>query len=283
MAPRVAALLLLTALGGLSAAGKGPPRQRFHHLADRNTFVPEMKRLYEQFGTELREMHAQMRPWCDETRSCKFCDREAEMLYMLVRLWRPTNMFEMAPNRGYSTSWILKAMQHNEHGTLHSFDIHRSAAKFVDRGLQARWNFTVADVRALAAADTGLMAQYDFIFIDALHLKEFSLWYTRTLLSHQVVQTTPVVIHDIVATVDGSGRESEPVYQFLAFSDDVTDTFTLAGEGLTPTPVRPVAAALREVDTFRAAQGISGAQKYFSCARDPSIFFLKRAPRNETP
>jgi hypothetical protein len=126
------------------------------------------------------------------------------------------------------------------------------------------------------------MKPYDMIFIDALHEKEFSKWYTYDLLSHAADCDTPVIIHDICANIDGGGRESINVYEYLAFAADEVVTWTLAG-GLMPTPWAPVKNGAAKLEKIRTANGIGGNQKYFKCLSqqrggiDPSIFFVKLA------
>ena len=119
-------------------------------LASPHTMLAELNELYQTFGAELlagvitnpnpkpnpnsdpdpkpltlttdpnpnpiltqTPVHKKMRVWCERVKSCKFCDVEAEMLYMLVRKWRPNNVFEMAPNKGYSSHFILSALAAN--------------------------------------------------------------------------------------------------------------------------------------------------------------------------
>jgi len=249
-------------------------------LADSETTMGALAQLYGAHGAELRALHEKMRPWCEKTKSCKFCDREVELLYMLVRVWKPKHMFEMAPNRGYSTSVILEAMERNEYGHLDSFDLHNASVQFVEN--KGRWNFTLANVMDLTAANSSFMKPYDMIFIDALHEEAFSKWYTHDLLSHAVDCDTPVIIHDICAEECG-GRESMQVYQYLAFAADVVATWTLAG-GMMPTPWAAVKNGGAKLEEIRAAQGIGGNQKNFKCLGqrksggiDPSIFFVKVA------
>jgi len=215
-----------------------------------------------------------MRVWCERVKSCKFCDVEAEMLYMLVRKWRPNNVFEMAPNRGYSSHFILYALAANEHGMLHSFDIHNGSRRGMHTSLRPRWNLTVMDVREAvptAAAGAQFMRSYDFIFIDALHTNAFSSWYTRALLSHAVECDTPVMIHDVVADADGGGRESLPVFQYMAFASALRHAFTMHPMHA-PTPHARLSDP-SGIDAARAAAGIQGPQKYFTNKESPTVFF----------
>lgn len=145
--------------------------------------------------------------------------------------------------------------------------------------LGGRWNFTEVNVQKLVPdARTGakFMAQYDFVFIDALHTEEFSSWYADALLSPPAMCDTPVIIHDIVAEKNGGGRESFPVYQYMAFAPDVIFAFTI-NPFHAPSPHSWIGDSLA-IDNLRKDRVGSGPQKYFQCSgygRDPSMFFLK--------
>lgn len=249
----------------------------FMSLSRPQTMLEMLNVLYTKYGEELALLHSKMKRFCEIVRSCKFCDREAEMLYIQVREWKPLRVFEMAPNRGYSTHFILSALKANGQGHLDSFDIHGAANRTVsDPELRAYWSFHKQDVMEYILAHPGMMTKYDFIFIDALHTLQFSRWYTKSLLSHQVRCETPVIIHDIVAGDGFGGRESLAVYAYMAFQQDVNYVFTLNSAAGIPTPFATVqgnAGALYEA--IRARHNCTGSQKYFACkGRDPSVFFL---------
>ena len=167
---------------------------------------------------------------------------------------------------------------------LHSFDIHNGARKQMDTSLRPRWNFTVMDVREAvptAAAGAQFMRSYDFIFIDALHTNAFSSWYTRALLSHAVECDTPVMIHDIVADAGGGGRESLPVFQYMAFASALRYAFTMHPMHA-PTPHARLSDP-SGIDAARAAAGIQGPQKYFTNKESPTVFFtLKKSTRRRS-
>ena len=247
------------------------------------TMLQTLEELYVTYGAELRALHERMRPWCNKTRSCKFCDTEAEMVYMLTRKWRPNHVFEMAPNLGYSSHFILSALSANNHGQLDSFDIHGRARRLMDPALTRRWNFTIMDVKAaVPTANVGarFMAKYDLVFIDALHTEAFSSWYTRSLLTHPVACDTPVVIHDIVDDMNGGGRESMAVYQYMAFAPDVRHTFTMH-QAHAPSPFARLDDA-SAIDMIRSKVGLNGHQKYFWCSNEsPSIFFMRERKRGK--
>ena len=198
-------------------------------LADPDTFFSMVDELYHKYGAEIAEYRPEMRKWCTVTNSCKFGDYEAEMLYMLVREHKPQNVFEMAPNRGYSSHWILKALHLNDDTSkLHSFDIHDASVKNMNETYKPRWVFTLGDYSKLYDEGSLNMDKFDFIFIDALQETEFARGYCKRLFANHKRKSTVVAIHNIVANSEGGGRESEEVYKYLAMAGNAQNVFTMS-------------------------------------------------------
>lgn len=196
-------------------------------LAGTETFLPTLQSLYQKYGTEIAQHRPTMRKWCEKTKSCKFGDYETEMLYMLVREHKPQNVFEMAPNKGYSSHWILHALHQNDATSrLHSFDIHDFSTKFMKPEFRDRWVFTLGDYSALYDEGKLNMDQYDFLFVDALHEPAFARGYCQRLFANHKHPNTVVAIHDIVADPMAGGRESEEVYKYLAMANNAKNVFT---------------------------------------------------------
>lgn len=198
-------------------------------LSNPNTFLDEAARLYHKYGAEIAAYRPEMREWCNMTDSCKFGDYEAEMLFMLVREHKPQNVFEMAPNRGYSSHWILRALHLNDNTSkLHSFDIHDASVKHMDEKYKQRWIFTLGDYSKLYDENLLDMEKFDFLFVDALHEPEFARGYCQRLFATHKRKSTVVAIHDIVADANGGGRESEEVYKYLAMAGNAQNVFTMS-------------------------------------------------------
>jgi predicted O-methyltransferase YrrM len=198
-------------------------------LSNQNDFFPTVTYLYSKYGEEIAQFRPEMRKWCERSNSCKFCDYEIEMLYILIREIKPQRIFEMAPNRGYSTTWMLHAVSQNDDTSLvYSYDIHDTSLKFVPENFRRRWHFTKGDYAVLLQNGELQMDQFDFIFIDALHEEEFSRNYCRNILE-QHKRHAIVAIHDIVANPTGGGHESAEVYKWMAFaSNKVRNVFTMS-------------------------------------------------------
>ena len=56
-------------------------------------------------------------------------EMELEMTYMRIRMTQPDLVYEMSPNYGFSTIFILWALHDNHKGRLYSFDTHEGYHK----------------------------------------------------------------------------------------------------------------------------------------------------------
>ncbi len=134
-----------------------------------------------------------------------FGDVEGETLYVLVRESRPSQVFEISPNCGYSTNYLLAALTKNEHGMLHSFELEPVMrglpTEQLIRGNQApewdqkRLTLHIGDARETTPKVAGTV---DFALIDSCHEDWFAEWYTREIFprlrGRAVVQD--IVFHD---------------------------------------------------------------------------------------
>jgi len=210
------------------------------NLANEEMFLSTLVELYRKYGAEIAAYRPEMRIWCKASKSCKFGDYEAEMLYMLVRERKPQNVFEMAPNKGYSSHWILKALHLNDNTSqLHSFDIHDNSVSRMDEKFKSRWIFTLGDYANLYDNGELDMDKFDFLFVDALHEPEFARGYCRRLFANHKRTNTVVAIHDIVADESGGGRESEEVYKYLATAGNARNVFTMSRYAMPNSLYRP--------------------------------------------
>ncbi len=72
-----------------------------------------------------------------------YMTREADLLYVVVRLMKPDVVVETGVGAGKSSAFILKAMQKNGKGVLHSIDLpdeKQSSGWIVQDDLRSRWN-----------------------------------------------------------------------------------------------------------------------------------------------
>jgi predicted O-methyltransferase YrrM len=263
----------------------GETEKIYQMLSNKNDFFPAVTHLYNKYGAEIAQFRPEMRAWCEQSNSCKFCDYEVEMLYMLVRETKPQKIFEMAPNRGYSTSWMLHALiQNDDTSMLYSYDIHDDSVKFVPDKFHSRWKFTKGDYAVLLQTGDLVMDQFDFLFIDALHEEEFSRNYCRNILEEHKRHAI-VVIHDIVADKYAGGRESAEVYKWMAFaSNKVRNVFTMS-RYVAPNMNYPMPDYVSSINQLRAHHNIIAPCSpkncddslhdalYFKNGDSPAIFF----------
>jgi len=239
-----------------------------------------MSHLYGKYGAEIVAFRPAMKSWCESTDSCKFTDYEVEMVYMLIREYKPQRVFEMAPNKGYSSHWILKALHTNDRTSkLYSYDIHDRSVENMSKQLKHRWEFTLGDYEELLKSGQLDMSGFDFIFIDALHTEEFSRGYCSKLL-HPHKNRAIVAIHDIVADKFGGGRESSEVYKYLAFANNTKHVFTVSRFAM-PTLLDPVLNAVEQLNKIRATNKIVAPCKDDNCKNalyDPLYFQNNDAP-----
>jgi predicted O-methyltransferase YrrM len=130
-------------------------------------------------------------------------DIEAEATYLLVREFRPQTVVEIAPDGGWSTTWLLAALRDNGCGELFSYDLFDHSTRTVPRELaQGRWTFAQGDVRYQLAH---LPPRIDYLFLDCAHSAHFARWYIRELFP-RLAPGTPVGIHDIFPASPGESR-----------------------------------------------------------------------------
>jgi predicted O-methyltransferase YrrM len=120
-------------------------------------------------------------------------DVEAELTYLLIRDRRPESVVEISPFRGWSTTWILRALRDNDKGTLVSFDLIEHARRFVPAELAEPWVLITGDVRDKAP---DIPDQIDYLFLDSDHRRAFAEWYLAELVPH-LAPDAMVSVHDV--------------------------------------------------------------------------------------
>jgi|CXWL01.1.fsa_nt_gi predicted O-methyltransferase YrrM len=140
-----------------------------------------------------------------------FDDLEAEITYLLLRFSRPKCVLEMSPNSGWSTTWILSALRDNDNGgQLWSFDLHATCQEFVPQSLSCgRWNFVQGDAKQTIAS----APEFDYLFIDSDHSRQFAEWYVGTLFP-RIRPGTFVSVHDVFHA-ESPSEEGEVVIDWL--------------------------------------------------------------------
>jgi len=141
-------------------------------------------------------------------------DIEAEITYLLIREFRPRNMVEISPGRGWSTSWILNALKDNNFGQLWSFDRISHSTKALPITLtKGRWHFIKGDIRE----NMGKLPKIiDYLFMDSCHSSEFAEWYIKNIFPF-LQSNIPISVHDVFHSADASsfGMEGKVITNWL--------------------------------------------------------------------
>lgn len=163
-----------------------------------------VKQLYSQYGGELegltRQLRARYHRMVAQGYKVAFGDVEGEIMYMIVRERRPAIAFEISPASGWSTGYILAALDQNGAGELHSFELDReirgrpTAAVIRENTSpwgRSRHTIHIGDARATVGQVAG---DVDFLLIDSCHEAWFAEWYVASVFPRV---RGPVVIQDV--------------------------------------------------------------------------------------
>ncbi len=154
--------------------------------------------LYDKYQSDLLQVKNGLRQFCDENwpkgYRPQMCDIELELIYMFIREIKPDNIVEFSPCHGYSTTWLLNALDKNDNGKLFSFDLIDNSKKYVPPNLQERWAFIQGDVKENLDK---FPEQVDYLFIDSDHSAEFCRWYIENVFP-LIRSEVYVNVHDII-------------------------------------------------------------------------------------
>jgi len=138
-------------------------------------------------------------------------DIEAELTYLRIRDRRPEQVIEISPFRGWSTTWILRALRDNGTGNLVSFDLVEDSALFVPAELGGRWRLVIGDVREQLAE---MPAEIDYLFLDSDHRAAFARWFVAELFP-RLAPGAGVSVHDIFHSTKPRSGEARVLLAWL--------------------------------------------------------------------
>lgn len=254
--------------------------------------IKEIKKLYDKYNEELKEVRSiqkeraltlslQGKPailtyeqFDDIDQYCQFDDIEAELLYMFIREYQPEHMIEFSPMGGWSTSWILEALNRNNKGKCVSYDlVDNSKVNLSKLDLnKERWELVQGDVQQQYSSFD--FDSIDFIFIDSDHSTEFAERYVQEVLvpakesCESRGKKIPVFIHDVFGQFAFSAQEGEVVRRFL-FENEI--------EHITPSILGPEA---QEFESIRAEIGLTEYLVHKSTI-NPVVIFKLGAPKTK--
>ena len=229
--------------------------------------LPKPRELYGKFGSDLVRLTDRFSDMLtDEERSGmrrQFDDLEANYLYLLLREYKPAEVVEISPRDGWSTMWILQALQDNQAGKLRSYDLDDSSMSFIPLELQEPWQFVHGNVKEKLDL---VPDEINFLLIDCSHTRSFAKWYVTNIFP-RVRPGAPVVVHDMatnsILPFTIPFTEESYVKKWLSEADIKPFTFNSASaEGF----------AANKVASF--ARAVVGIEAGFSqSTENPALFF----------
>lgn len=136
-------------------------------------------------SNKLRDVYLRMRR---QGFRATFGDVEGEMLYMLIREARPNIVYEISPDCGWSTNYILAALTANQHGVVHSFELmpkkHGKPTFEVIKANQHTdwdWDRYIFHLGDVLKTSPEVLGTIDFLLLDSCHDDWFAEWYVNEI------------------------------------------------------------------------------------------------------
>jgi len=169
--------------------------------------------LYGKYESELIEITKEANEF-RKNKTTMLPYRTVEMLYLFVRDKKPNSIVEFSPHDGWSTFWILKALEKNKKGVLHSFDLINNVAINLQPYIQNNYlKFYVGDVKANLSDD--LIEKSDFFYIDSDHTAEMAIWYENKILKQKKNKKTFFGVDDIFHRYPLSNTEADFMVDYI--------------------------------------------------------------------
>lgn len=192
--------------------------------------------LYRKYHDELYALGCLLRPICDRMNrqgyGTTFGDFDGELMYMLVREQRPAVVWEISPNAGWSTNYLLAAVTKNGNGTLHSFDIITQInGRPLPEIIRSNQSSASDPKRHLIHIGDAMMTTEEvaetpqFLLIDSCHDAGFAQWYTQKVFPRVLgtIFVQDIANHDRME----SSTESQYLWKWLK---NERITFSLVGQ-----------------------------------------------------
>mmetsp|Transcript_20088 Transcript_20088/g.40971 ORF Transcript_20088/g.40971 Transcript_20088/m.40971 type:complete len:295 (+) Transcript_20088:97-981(+) len=209
--------------------------------------------LYQKYAKELKEILSEARAFCARPGVWCLSDQlEIEMSYMRVREAKPALLFEISPSKGYSTFWLLNALERNGNGVMVSFDIQNlSMPELPLRFTSNRtlYTFVLGDVMAMLPSVLRRTGPPNYAYLDSFHSKRFGCFF-QTQLLEKMPRGSFVSAHDIYHSAfytdekpgrdlsahppDQPTEEGMALQQWLMFSSRGLRVFTMSSSAKTP-------------------------------------------------
>lgn len=188
--------------------------------------VKYILKLYQKYSEEIKYVRKEQKKVYSLKFLPQYDDEEAEITYLLIRETKPQTLIEISPCRGWSTSWILRALNKNKSGMCYSYELLEEninwAKRNIPKKLQLRWKYFIGDVQNKLQ---NMPSKIDYLFIDSAHSQSFAEWYINNLFPRV---KGIVSVHDVfhIATLGKPSEEGEEVIKWLG--DHNIDFFSLS-------------------------------------------------------
>jgi predicted O-methyltransferase YrrM len=174
----------------ITALGHQPiDRNHYESLRAEVVSDKELDAQYVRYMPRLREIspHKIIADWRDR---CQRATAQVDIFYVLFRVLRPTVVVETGVASGSMTSFILAALNKNQHGTLYSFDIPPVAGErtmdytatgesevgfLIPEAYRRRWDLTLGDA-TYELPGRFRKAEIDCFFHDSEHSFEHMIF-----------------------------------------------------------------------------------------------------------
>jgi predicted O-methyltransferase YrrM len=125
-----------------------------------------------------------------------FCDVEGILLYCLIRHYKPKLFFEISPDTGMSTNYILQAIGKNGEGKVIGFELEenkqqgtlKSTLQTIKENavnpllIDKHYKLVIGD--ATKTCNIEIFGKPDGVLIDSCHEDWFAQWYLNDLIPH---------------------------------------------------------------------------------------------------
>jgi hypothetical protein len=125
------------------------------------------------------------------------------LCYALTRIRRPRTIVETGVCYGVTSSFVLKALEVNGMGKLHSIDLpplgkneHQFVGRLIPETLRGNWTLNRGSCKAVMPGVIERVGQVDFFIHDSLHTYRNMIWEFETVAPH--LATNAVVVADDV-------------------------------------------------------------------------------------
>ena len=162
----------------------------------KNNLIEITKKYYTEVSEFSYELSKKFHRDNQKYQKGAFGDLEGIVLYSLIREYKPKIIFEISPDTGMSTNYILQALSKNSSGKVYGFEIEKTKYKNpsiptlkaikknqIDTILVDKYyELIIGD--ATKECDLDKFGNPDIVLIDSCHDMWFSKWYLHNLLSN---------------------------------------------------------------------------------------------------